>query len=569
MSLSKDRGAPNKFMSGKVIMTDGIRSMKLTDLEGAGHQPGWNPAVEAEYMDRVRRKASERARDVLRAAKLEAEHLREQARREGYAEGVRQAREELELHRDALSEAVAGAVQQFEQSGAAIWLSHRRTLAALVCAAVERVVGLELSENRRAVLQALLDKAVEELEARMGLMIVVHPEDAATIEDLLRRAAERHPELSGWRVRPDAAMEPGGLVVESASGMVDSSMATRREAVNEILDLLTVGPGSAEEAEAEARLLAEEAEAERARAEREAAQAAGAARPAGTGVFPGDIPDVPHAPASINAAKVQAWEEAAPVFEPVEEQAPAAVAQPREEIFAPEAQAEVEAQAEPEVPAEPTPQAPERGAASAEAAPPVEAAPPAEAAQAAMAEQEQKAEAAPAAEPEDPFEAAQASMAEQEKKAEAPAEVVSAPVTEPEDPFEAAQAAMAKQEQTTEAPAEVAPAAEPEDPFEAAQAAMVEQAQKAAPAEVAPAAEPEDPFEAAQAAMAKQEQKTEASAKAEPAPAAEPEDTFEAAMAGQEKKAEAPTGAAPEDPFEAAQAAMARPAGTDGSGSGD
>lgn len=328
----------------------------------------WNRRTEAEYMERVRAKATLRVQAMLDQARAQAEAIRgtarqwaeklraeceaqqeqtqkirqeaeallaraekerEAGREEGYRIGGEQAFMELETHREALDDATASVLKTIEEQGTVLFEAWRDELAALTRDCVESLTGWVLSEEREAVLKALIEASVKELTDRRRLVIRVNPADYDAVTLVIESAKARHADVKHWEVRADESIEPAGLIVESASGMVDNRREIRRQAVDDILRHLTLpaGPADSEALAAVARemeatginALAAQSEARAAAlAEREAAEQAAAARiaeelppPAADAPSVPDAPETAHAPETMQEANDEAGSEPA------------------------------------------------------------------------------------------------------------------------------------------------------------------------------------------------------------------------------------------------------------------
>lgn len=229
MSLSEESELSTP---GRVIM--GLRSQSLSqDAFGGGRIAVWTEEAEAELLDRVRVKAREEAKAILAKAMVEAEELRKAAREQGFAQGVETVREEFA---GKISLVLAG----IDKGKKVIWQEHRSDIAILLKLAVERVMGIELSERREESLGKLLDEALDLIDAHRDLTIKVNPADVKLLEELLDRAKSKFPALERWRVKPDAGLNPGGVILESHDGVVDNSLTSRMQSVGAVLDLLAL-----------------------------------------------------------------------------------------------------------------------------------------------------------------------------------------------------------------------------------------------------------------------------------------------------------------------------------------
>lgn len=243
MSLSDDR--KNRDEAWGTIFAGG-REHSLGGIEHA-RSTAWNEQDEAAYLDRVRRKAEEAAAGLIAGARADAERIREEARQEGYDAGVKEAEADLEAFRGGMSESVAAVLGAIEGQCAHIFAQWREDLIHVTRLAVERISGLEMEERRRESLDALLMEAVSLLEKRRELVIRVNPEDEPVISDIVGMTKERFSDVKSWRVKADADISPGGMVVESESSLAEGRVESRMAAVDEVLKRLSLPDGPSAE----------------------------------------------------------------------------------------------------------------------------------------------------------------------------------------------------------------------------------------------------------------------------------------------------------------------------------
>ncbi len=234
MSLS-DAGKPREW--GAVYM--GTSTLSLASVEGETSQ-AWTAADEEAYLERVRAKAAAMAASLIEDARREADFIRQQARDEGYNEGMRGAEAELEDFRVAMGDSVSAVLSAIKGQSAAISARWREELVTLLRLAVEKGVGMALVEDRFAVLENCYVQAVSALENRRSLIIRVNPEDEPAIADIVAVTQARYPDLKAWSVKADPGVAPGGLVVESDDSLADNRVEKRVALVNEILRELTL-----------------------------------------------------------------------------------------------------------------------------------------------------------------------------------------------------------------------------------------------------------------------------------------------------------------------------------------
>ncbi len=227
-------------ITGKVYMgvdTPGPDVSTIQEIEGK-RKLVWEQATNAELVDRVKQRAQDMAREIIEKAQDEAAKLREAARSEGFEEGLAQAREQVEQEQTALAAAVAQALAAIQTQAKWVWTTQRKDFIDLIRLAVEKTVAVEISERRTEILEKLIDEGLETIDSLRALTIRAKPEEAELLSAIVGHLAENFPELKHYRVKPDPSVELGGMIIESADGMVDNTLKTRWAAVEKIFEYL-------------------------------------------------------------------------------------------------------------------------------------------------------------------------------------------------------------------------------------------------------------------------------------------------------------------------------------------
>lgn len=261
------------------------RESRLDKISNREEQDLWNRRTEAEYLRRVKERAveqlnamlseaQEQAAGLLAAAAVDAENirqaaeaLREEARQdretaaaelenaqniraasydEGYDRGVEQAMLELDEQRAGVDTITLAVLKAIEDQCGTLFASWRAELAALFRQSVETGTAWILDEDRAAILENLLCKSVDMLENQRRISVRANPVDAPAVEEVLNSVRSRFNDLKAWEVKSDDTLAPGGLVVESVSGRVESLAESRREIVEQALRHLTLPESEAE-----------------------------------------------------------------------------------------------------------------------------------------------------------------------------------------------------------------------------------------------------------------------------------------------------------------------------------
>lgn len=262
------------------------KESRLDKINNREEQDLWNRRTEAEYLRRVKERAVEQLNAMLEEAQeqaagllaaanadadairakaevvldearqdrtaaadelAEATRIREEALEEGYGRGVEQAMLELEEQREKIDATTLSVLKAMESQCSGLFDSWREELAALVRQSVETGLGWTLKEDRAEVLEGLLGKALDALENHRRIVVRANPEDAPAVEEVLAGVRHRFNELQAWDIQPDETLAPGGLVVESVSGKVESRAEARKEIVERALRHLTIPRSEADD----------------------------------------------------------------------------------------------------------------------------------------------------------------------------------------------------------------------------------------------------------------------------------------------------------------------------------
>ncbi len=262
------------------------RETTLDRLYNEEQQELWNKKIEEDYLARVREKtaakvrekleqARERAESLLAEARAEAARLTEEAGKlkqeaqkelddikelkqqavvlrnaaegEGMEKGRAEALAQLEQTKAALAETNAIVLLGIHQQCGHIFDAWRQDMSALLLEAVDKSLGWVADSARKEILSAMLEQSMRALLDKRRFVVHVNPADAALLTDMLAEANKARPECSNWQLQSDPALEPGSLIVESDSGLVDNSRKSRRAVVDEVLEKLTLPLGQADQ----------------------------------------------------------------------------------------------------------------------------------------------------------------------------------------------------------------------------------------------------------------------------------------------------------------------------------
>ncbi len=241
MSLSNTE-AEDKFYTGRVIMgldsNNNAQEMTLQEIEGK-KKLTWDDATDEEYFVRIKAKAQNIAKEIITKAMAEAEKIKIKAKSEGYAEGKAEAASEAEKHMIGFSQNLGQTLSGIQEQSSSLMIAQSTDAVSLVLMVIEKTLAVEMEERRHEILATLLEESLSLIDSQTHLTVKVSPADQQMIGPLLEQAQEDYPSLSKWRVKADPALEDGGIIIEADDAMVDNTISSRWEGVQEILAQLT------------------------------------------------------------------------------------------------------------------------------------------------------------------------------------------------------------------------------------------------------------------------------------------------------------------------------------------
>jgi flagellar biosynthesis/type III secretory pathway protein FliH len=182
--------------------------------------------------------AHDRARAIIAAAEAEAAAIRENARREGYAEGMVTGRADLRQLGEPAVQALSDAVTRMREIEANIADAVEHQAALLAVDIAEKVVAGALEVEPERVLDVVRG-ALRAIVERERLVIQVNPEDLDIVREGLDELTGALGGIEHVEVQEERRVPRGGAVVRTVVGEVDASIRSKldraREAVTQEL----------------------------------------------------------------------------------------------------------------------------------------------------------------------------------------------------------------------------------------------------------------------------------------------------------------------------------------------
>jgi type III secretion protein L len=163
-------------------------------------------------------------RNVLQVAKQEAQTLGDQARAEGYAAGIAQARAESVRH-----------ILEAQQAARELSDASEVRIVALAVAIVARIAP-RLGEP--AVVSALAAEALSTLRAERHVRVYVSGQSLESVRAMLEQWHRSRPDIETVQVSVSAELEPFGCVVESELGRIEAGLNGQLASLGETLSAI-------------------------------------------------------------------------------------------------------------------------------------------------------------------------------------------------------------------------------------------------------------------------------------------------------------------------------------------
>mgnify|MGYP002356467291 CR=1 FL=1 len=162
--------------------------------------------------------AQKKAASLVHAGQAERERIREEARNQGYQEGLAQVSEHILRAKLQAKEVVAAAQQDL-------------MLAAKVA---EKIIGHDI-ERDPAVVVDICATAVEQLRQVRHMVLRVNPSDAAVLRTNTKRFMEALGRSVEVSIKEDNEVESGGCVGQTEFGTLDAQLKTQFEMLRNLL----------------------------------------------------------------------------------------------------------------------------------------------------------------------------------------------------------------------------------------------------------------------------------------------------------------------------------------------
>jgi flagellar assembly protein FliH len=171
-------------------------------------------------------KVKSEAERIIDRAMQESEAIREEARETGRQEGRAEASSRIEEAMETLNQAVRerkNIIKDAEQE-----------ILRLALKVAEQIIRSEVSLHRDVCLN-IVAEAISRVSDREQIIVKVNREDAEYLKRYKDRLAGMLDGVKSFSILEDSGIEPGGCVIETNLGFIDSKISTKLKSIEESL----------------------------------------------------------------------------------------------------------------------------------------------------------------------------------------------------------------------------------------------------------------------------------------------------------------------------------------------
>lgn len=172
--------------------------------------------------------ATSRAQVIVARAEAEADRVRNEARQQGFAEGMVAGRDQLRSLAEPVVDALSQAVEELRrlQADAADIIEHEAVVLAMEIA--EKVVAGAIAVEPERVLDVVRG-ALRAIVERERIVIQVNPDDLGIMREGLDELAGSLGGIEHVEVQEERRVKRGGAVVRTTVGEIDANITTKLE----------------------------------------------------------------------------------------------------------------------------------------------------------------------------------------------------------------------------------------------------------------------------------------------------------------------------------------------------
>ncbi|GAB6887484.1 FliH/SctL family protein [Desulfothermus okinawensis JCM 13304] len=195
----------------------------------------WDENTEKIFLEKIKQKASFKASKIIKNAQDDAKKIKQQAYDEGYREGLKKAKEEIDSLKVQMRDKFLSILNSIEREKENILKSHMDDILNLIFVSVNKITGIAYVEHRKEILEELLNSCLNEIKESKTVKVYVSKEDLPMVEELIEPLKGKYVDIKNWHLLTRDNIKAGEVVLDTGVAKVTDSFDKRYDMVKKIL----------------------------------------------------------------------------------------------------------------------------------------------------------------------------------------------------------------------------------------------------------------------------------------------------------------------------------------------
>ena len=230
MIIKKNKKIDNQKSGNEKVLKQNENEEINDDLVFDINDIDFNSRIERRQGDRRRGYRRIDDRSLVSRAQQEAISIKENAKIEGYQEGIQNAQKDIE--------GLSDAITQFLNAKEEIYGKVSPKILEISMEVAKKIIKKEVETNRELIFE-IIKEALEKLNKNeKQIVLKVSPEDRDYVKINIEKLLEKLQTEAKVTVQQDIALTSGSVVVETTNGLVDASIETGLQIIEEMFKTL-------------------------------------------------------------------------------------------------------------------------------------------------------------------------------------------------------------------------------------------------------------------------------------------------------------------------------------------
>jgi flagellar biosynthesis/type III secretory pathway protein FliH len=186
--------------------------------------------VRAAIKQQAERELEDYRKDAFAHIDDEKEELLEKAFQEGFERGTQEGEKQFAEKSNSLLRTIDEAIREKNR----IVRDAKKEILQLALKAAEQIIAAEIALSPAAGLK-IVDEAMKRITDTDKVIVRVAPKDLAYVQENKGRLSQHFGEIKQLIIQEDKKLAPGGCIIETKLGYIDSTLSTKMEVIEKAL----------------------------------------------------------------------------------------------------------------------------------------------------------------------------------------------------------------------------------------------------------------------------------------------------------------------------------------------